>query len=595
MTGTARMTSIGRLHDWLRDKPSPWAQAIASRVALRVLPVIGSIVGLESNEKAALERRIIAVMRANFVSTVALTQRSNDTIAAAADAANDVAADAAAADAAAAAGNEDTAYATDNTGYTAADNAAYAADDAAASAGHAFHEEIWRSVSDDATWLDASDDAPAPKRGALLLQQPLWHGIAPKPLRAAWTHFAHSSFAVKHGFQPWIQWYEALASLDDGRPPRRVFSDALALRIATQSDDWWKRPAKELNADVANWLREETTSGDSPDLQRDIVQALDALPARQPAPYLFDWRDGRMELLPPDALPEDGGIAQDYLDETREKADDLLAALARSNTDPTIARKVGKLREVLTERAADLRPALVDSRSISVERLAKALDNPQDAAEMPARILADLGDLADTARRLCNFLPALWQRDAERLANSLTPDSASTLLRHLDALRDGIKDADIIGPDVQAAFDTLSEDSAEPDADDVRRRRIAMFGLTARNLLTTLLRASKGAADKLVDYVRSAGKEFYPELVKAPAKLTVGTGVNFAAACLVIVLLGATSGIAKFFPEIDRVVRILEALKTGEGKPTTPPAGTEPPLSPRTPRPMAERGPTRPT
>ncbi len=150
------------------------------------------------------------------------------------------------------------------------------------------------------------------------------------------------------------------------------FSDALTLRIATQPDEWWKRPTKEVNADIAGWLRQETTSHDrTGDPRRDIIKALDALPAQQPAPYLFDWRDGRMEVLPPDALPKDGGIAQDYLDETREKADDLLEALARSNTDPTIARKVSRLREVLTDRAADLRPALVDSRSISVERLAK--------------------------------------------------------------------------------------------------------------------------------------------------------------------------------------------------------------------------------
>ncbi|ALG70161.1 hypothetical protein AL072_03650 [Azospirillum thiophilum] len=427
-----------------------------------------------------------------------------------------------------------------------------------------------------------------------MLRQPLWQDSAPDWLRAVWSQFANSSLAIEHGFQPWIQWYEALASLDEGKPPRWVFSDALALRIATRPDEWWNRPAKEVNADIADWLREETASGDRPNPQEELSQALDALPAQQPAPYLFDWRNGRMEVLPPDALPEDGGIAQDYLDETREKADDLLEALARSNTDPTIARKVGRLREVLTERAADLRPALVDSRSISVERLAKALDNPQDAAEMPSRILADLGDLADTARRLCNCLPALWQREAERLANGLTPDSASDLLHHLDALRDGIKDADIIGPDVQAAFDTLSEDSAEPDAEDLRRRRIAMFGLTARNLLTTLLHATKGSATELVRFAKDVRKELRPEMVKGTAKLMIGTGVSITAAYLFVTLLAPTTGIAKYFPDIDRIVRILEAMKAGEGKPPTPPPGGEPPLSPRTPPPAGRSGPTRP-
>ncbi|WP_455183133.1 hypothetical protein [Azospirillum palustre] len=454
--------------------------------------------------------------------------------------------------------------------------------------------DLWQSVQNDIELLENSYSESRNPQNSPLSLWPLWHNRYPSKLRNAWQKFARSPLAKNGQFSLWIEWYEAIAFLDSSAPRNTIFGDEITERISTQLNSWWERPAIEVNADIASWLHEATARHDSLDPQRDLSEALDALPAQQPAPYLFDWRDGRMEVLPPDVLPEDGGIAQDYLDETREKADDLLTALARSNTDPTIARKVGKLRQVLTDRAADLRPALVDSRSISVERLAKALDNPQDAAEMPARILADLGDLADTARRLCNCLPALWKRDAEQLANSLTQDSATALLHHLDALRDGIKDADIIGPGVQAAFDTLSEDSAEPDADDVRRRRIAMFGLTARNLLTTLLHASKGAADKLVDYARSAGKEFYPELVKAPAKLTVGTGVNFAAACLFIALLGSATGIAKYFPDIERVVRILEALKAGEGKPPTPPASTEPPLSPRTPRPTAERGPTRP-
>lgn len=590
MTDIVRFRSKNALRDWLSEKPRPWAQAIATRAALRVLPVIGWIINSRSRGKKAPERLIIAIARANLVSTVTLLQRTHDTIAAAAavydDADND-ATYAAAVYAAAAAAIEMVPADASADAVAYADAAAYAyattGDD---------DDAIWRSVSHDATWLEVNNDTPAPERGALLLQQPLWQDGIPKLLRDSWSQFANSSVAVRHGFQPWIQWYEALTSLNGGQPPQPVFSDALALRIAIQPNGWWDRPAKKINADIARWLSEETASGNLPDVQQNIVEALDALPVRQPAPYLFDWRDGRMEVLPPDALPDDGGIAQDYLDETREKADDLLEALARSNTDPTIARKVGRLRQVLTERAADLRPALVDSRSISVERLAKALDNPQDAAEMPARILADLGDLADTARRLCNCLPALWQRDVERLANSLTPESASALLRHLNALRDGIKDADIIGPDVQAAFDTLSEDSAEPDADDVRRRRIAMFGLTARNLLTTLLRVTKGATTELTRFARDVRKEVRPELVKATAKAIISLPI--AAAYLTVMLLGPVSGIAKVFPEIERVVRILEALKPGEGKPPTPPASSEPPLNPRTPRPAAERGPTRP-
>ena len=596
MASMTTLTSKNELRDWLRGKPRSWAQAIANRVSLRGFPIAGRIIALQFIGKVEPEHLILTMARANYVSAAALIHP------------DDLRIFVTAADATYAVAKHAKAIEGDPYIYAAARAATYAAAasaaaddskaaDAAVQAVDAYTyidiaDAFWHSVSHDATWLEVADSTSAPERGALLLQQPLWPGNIPALLHASWDSFANSSFAAAHGFQLWIQWYKALASLNADRLPQRVFSDALTLRIATAPNGVWERPASEVNDIIASWLRGDTAPDDHPAPQHDLVQALDALPARQPAPYLFDWRDGHMEVLPPDALPEDGGIVQDYLDETREKADDLLEALARSNTDPTIARKVGRLREVLTERAADLRPALVDSRSISVERLAKALDNPQDAAEMPARILADLGDLADTARRLCNCLPALWQRDAERLANSLSPDSASALLHHLDALRDGIKDADIIGPDVQAAFDTLSEDSAEPDADDVRRRRIAMFGLTARNLLTTLLRASKGAATELVRFAEDVRKELRPEAVKGTAKAIVGLPI--AAAYLTVMLIEPATGIAKVFPEIERVVRILEALKSGEGKPPTPPASSEPPLSPRKPRPTAERGPTRP-
>jgi hypothetical protein len=605
MAEELKLDSPNALRDWLKDKPIAWSQIIAIRIALRMLPMIGRAMKLEKKPRGNDYRAILvtSVFRACCMSWTAHKFLSRDisvvggvgTYAAYYDAAYD------ARDADADAAYYAAAYAV-RAAYVAraADAAAYAAR-AAASASAYDANNILMHVARDAAWLDAQGKADNSSHAARLAKQPLWHESAPQSLQADWLTFKTSSFAADTRYQPWIRWYEAVAPFDPQTPPRDLFSDNLTIRIATQPDEWWRRPALVINTNIARWLAEEETSSEPPteDLPTQLAEALDQLPGQQPAPYQFDWRDGRMEVLPPEALPEDGGIAQDYLDETREKANSLFDHLARSNVDPDIARKVGKLREALTERAADLRPAVVDSRTITVERLLKRLDNPQDAAELSSRILSDLDDLAETARRLCQCLPELWLRDVELLARGLTGDSAAALLTNLNALRDGIKDAEIIGPDVQAAFDTLSEESAEPADEALKKRRTAMFAVTVRNFLNALLRVAKGSspvvAGELLRFAKDVGKELRPELVKATAKIVL-SGVSITAiAGLFVSLSIPIDGIWRLIPGAETVGRIVEYLKAGSSEaPPLEPSVPPPPTPPRTARPTSEKGPTRP-
>lgn len=461
-------------------------------------------------------------------------------------------------------------------------------------------DKFWKQIDRDVLWLEAQAGNDAPSQATKLAEQPLWYEEAPQSLQTDWNNFKLSALASDHGFQPWIRWYEAIAPFDARTAPRDLFSEGLTRRIASQPSDWWERPALDINTDIARWLEEDTATPLSiDDLAAQLTEALDQLPGQQPAPYQFDWRDGRMEVLPPEALPEDGGIAQDYLDETREKADSLLDHLARSNVDPDIARKVGKLRQALTERAADLRPAVVDSRTITVERLLKRLDNPQDAAELSSRILSDLDDLAETARRLCQCLPELWRRDVEVLARGLTGDSAAALLTNLNALRDGIKDTEIIGPDVQAAFDTLSEESAEPADEALKKRRTAMFAVTVRNFLNALLRGSKWTsstiANALIRFSQGVQRNLRPEAEKLVAKgIIIGIASTISIAALYVMNVGPIREIVRSFPEIERVANLLDMLQTGAADAPAPSAPPPPPTPPRAARPTSEKGPTRP-
>jgi hypothetical protein len=567
MVEQPRITSKDELHAWLEGKPHPWAQVIAVRAALRVLPIISHALDKDYIAGDWESRLIITIARADFTASAVLLDRNLGTITAAANAAESKVNVPFTA-------NGYAAYAACAAAKAAADDDANAAADAAAYAyyANANANAIWQSISKDANWLEASKLGTSSEQAITLLQQSLWHGNAPARLHDAWHHFAHSPFAAEYGFQPWIQWYEGLAALDGTTPPRFLFSKALTLRIATQPNKWWKRPALEINTDIARWLAEEQTVTSAPstdDLPTQLTEALDQLPSQQPAPYQFDWRDGRMEVLPPEALPEDGGIAQDYLDETREKADSLFERLERTNTDPDIRRKIGKLLDVLTERVADLRPALVKSRSLSITALADAHNTPQDERELSAGVLADLIDLDLTAKELCASLPDLARQDIERLVDAMASvEDAETARSGLDAIRLSAEEAELLGPAAQAALAGLSEDAAEPAAPALKKRRVALFMATVRNLLLKALRVPgmvvKAAAGALWRFMKDSGKEFRGLLVKGTAySLLVAAGT--APIYFVATQTEAISVVARYaegFKDIEQILKLAGRLRT---------------------------------
>lgn len=276
-----------------------------------------------------------------------------------------------------------------------------------------------------------------------------------------------------------------------------------------------------------------------------------------------------MEVLPPEPLPEDGGIAQDFLDETREKADSLFERLERTNTDPDIRRKIGKLLDVLTERVADLRPALLKSRSLSITALADAHNTPQDERELSAGVLADLIDLDLTAKELCASLPDLARQDIERLVDAMASvEDAETARSGLDAIRRSAEEAEILGPAAQAALAGLSEDAAEPAAPALKKRRVALLMATVRNLLLKALRvpgmAVKAAAGALWRFMKDSGKEFRGLLVKGTAySLLVAAGT--APIYFVATQTEAISVVARYaegFKDIEQILKLAGRLKT---------------------------------
>lgn len=270
---------------WLERRPAAWAQALAARAALRVLPLAAAGTAVRPDD----DRSMLAVFRATLISWAAGKYPSHDMSAAAAAATTYAAADAAdaATDAATAAATFAAAYAVNAADAATTTDAAaattfaatYAAANAATAAGSATYAAattyaaaantaarsaaVWASVSRDADWLAANT-------AGRLIDQPLWledvredaryRANLPPWARRALEGFADSEFASQHNFGPWIAWYRALLPNNRDVAPRNYFGESVTVKMATQPDDWWERPVAEVNADIAVWLEEKKPS-----------------------------------------------------------------------------------------------------------------------------------------------------------------------------------------------------------------------------------------------------------------------------------------------------------------------------------------------
>ena len=102
---------------------------------------------------------------------------------------------------------------------------------------------------------------------------------------------------------------------------------------------------------------------------------------------------------------DENELGQDYLDETRDKAEELLDALSRTNADPQIGHAVHALLEGLTGRVADLERTIFDPLYHAVRAMAVTHDVEVGNRELSSSTLADLLSLSDTAGRLSECLP----------------------------------------------------------------------------------------------------------------------------------------------------------------------------------------------
>jgi hypothetical protein len=269
------ISSRQELEAWLEDKPREWAQVIALRAALRVLPF--------TCDPAAFRDRIVdprlalAVFRASAIPSGARKIPPDDiaaarTASAAAYAADAAASAAAAADADAAASAHapasDAARAAYAYAAAAAADAAYAAARAAYAAAAASDAAYISAraayvapASDAAVWLAIGGDCDRLEREVAListLTAPLWHDALPEWLDPIWARASAWLDGSSDGFGVWREWYQR--KLDGERFEFASFdADAeneFFTRLFAQNDEWWDRELAAVNADIADWVTE---------------------------------------------------------------------------------------------------------------------------------------------------------------------------------------------------------------------------------------------------------------------------------------------------------------------------------------------------
>lgn len=254
-----------RLVTWLANYPPEIARAIAARVALRTLPIVG--LTLEpAKERFVSEQQLMLILRcfrAAFISWVA-SKYPDEEIAAVESAPRNLLVDESSDSPAnyvlnAAAFAVGAVIAPNAAGMLsqAGDACAHAAIAAAGTNDARAPTVIWDSVETDRRWLENSTETR-------LVDQALWladvrgderyQANMPLWIRTPFDRMANKAGLKAAGFDRWIGWYRAILPNGQSVRPQSYFGQELDIHIANQSNDWWSRDPRSVNADITNWM-----------------------------------------------------------------------------------------------------------------------------------------------------------------------------------------------------------------------------------------------------------------------------------------------------------------------------------------------------
>ena len=235
------ITSHKELELWLKDKPADWAQVIATRAVLRMMPYAFA----EQVPQEWVNDFALGLIRAISISWAASNFPAHDM------------ADAAAYASAAAYAAADAAYAVD------AARAAYAAADtayAARAADAAADAAVWPNINHDCDWLAAETNQASAAR--ILTRKTLWPAGVPDGWDKARAFADARLAALGEGYGVWIDWYDRRvrgkrAAFAIPGDKNRTKDKKILTRLADATDeDFWGKGATFVNTTLQSWIDE---------------------------------------------------------------------------------------------------------------------------------------------------------------------------------------------------------------------------------------------------------------------------------------------------------------------------------------------------
>jgi hypothetical protein len=249
----AQITSREELEAWLKDKPTDWAQVIAVRAALRVLPIAFAPTVSES----WVTNFSFALFRATLVSwdIINIPVYGKDAMRSARNASENTdnykaqSVSSSAADAAYAAYVSDT------------DGASDFAADAASNAEQVLDRGIfWPNVAADCNWLESQSTIGA--LASLLAWVALWPEVSPIGLTSEWREASKRLLQIDPSYVVWLNWYDRRiagehSAFDIPADIDRSYDKAILARISNiENEDFWGKGATYVNTTLQSWIDE---------------------------------------------------------------------------------------------------------------------------------------------------------------------------------------------------------------------------------------------------------------------------------------------------------------------------------------------------
>lgn len=480
------------LDEWLRKKPVSFAQAISSRIALRVLPFIN--VGYFTPEFAQ------SVFRAVFIAWAAHRYSANQINAAATSAwkAADAACNAFAIEAtdrsrenlhvitsdeipeAASAGFA--AFAVNALNINNFESVKYAlmAADAASLRGYESKDDIWAATEEDVRWLETlSINRQAPEIPASLVQlfvlRPTWWALQPFHILNRWNELKSKLAAQKQDWDIWIDWYERRLQGDTnafGLLP--VSEESVTLSIAMESDAFWDRDPALVNAEIKARLLAAVTELKPPKQDSSTLTfVLDEHGLIQRGP------------LPDENCLSDTSKHQDQYDEFL-KSFSQLTACSGNALGETLKTQCDDLNTVLPQEVRAVNPHLFwprfDRLRRTYSRHIRALNSTDYS---PYRLESETADTLQEVVQNGNIFvfnqPILIDKEDQAKGTQNPPIDTIQLANVRDIIRLSIEDPEVTSPDVRRDIEiALEATDTTNEIDDVARKQAVK---TQRNFL----------------------------------------------------------------------------------------------------------------